>query len=50
MIRSSECARIVLPAPVSPVIAFSPAPEAQLGALDQQQVLDPKLEQHRLPF
>ena len=48
--RSSECASTVLPAPVSPVIAFSPRLEAQLGALDQQQVLDPQLVQHRRPF
>ena len=29
-----------------PVIAFSPFAEAQLGPLDQQQVLDPQLAQH----
>ena len=34
------CARIVLPAPVSPVIAFSPRVELELGLADQHEVLD----------
>ena len=44
--RSSACASTVLPAPVSPVRTFRPGPEAQLGPLDQQQVLDTELFQH----
>ena len=41
--RSSACASTVLPAPVSPVMAFRPGAEPQLGPLDQQQVLDSQL-------
>ena len=44
--RSSACASTVFPAPVSPVIAVSPCP-AELRPLDQEQVLDAQLEQHR---
>ena len=34
--------RIVLPAPVSPVIAFRPVRELELGLADQDEVLDPE--------
>ncbi len=46
--RSSPiaCAKIVFPAPVSPVTAFRPGAERQLRAADEDEVLDPEAAQH----
>ena len=44
--RPSACARIVFPAPVSPVIAFSPGDELELGLADEDEVLDAEPPQH----
>ena len=39
-------AKIVFPAPVSPVTAFRPGPNAELGLADEDEVLDPQATKH----